>query len=78
MPLSDVEKREIYTEFQIPLANQIRKIEALAVKHASHREIETVAQCTHVTLNGLRKKLELPFNEADVEPSIYGENGEPK
>ena len=76
--LTTEEQREIYTKFQIPITNQIRKIEALAVEHASHRKIEVVARCLHTTLNDLRVDLGLPFNEADVDPSVYGENGEPK
>jgi len=78
MPLTNEEKRELYTDHQVPIANQIRKIESLAVKHASHREIEVVANCLHTSLNNLRIALGMPFTESDYDPSIYGENGEPK
>ena len=76
MPLDTAEKRELYGKFLIPITNGIRALEALSVKHASHREIETRAQCLHTTLEELREHLGLPFNEADVDHSIYGENGE--
>jgi len=76
MPLTDNEKREIYTTHQIPITNQIRKIEALSVRGASHREIEVVAQCLHDSLDQLRITLGMPFIPADVDPSIYGENAD--
>ena len=76
MPLTRDEKIELYNDAIIPLTNAIRGIESLAVKHASHREIEVRAQCMHTQMEELRKKYGLPFNEADMDHSIYGENGD--
>jgi len=78
MPLTAREKVKYYNKHLIPIANNIRKLEGLAIDHASHRKIETVANCLHTLLNDLRKDLKLPFNESDMEPSPYGESGNPK
>jgi len=78
MPLNEQEKSRLAQKHLVPITNNMRKVERLAVQHASHREIEVTANCLHVLLNDLRKDLGIPFNEADVEPSIYGESGDPK
>jgi len=78
MPLTPPEKTQAYNVHQIPITNNIRKLERLAVQGASHREIETTANCLHTLLNDLRKDLGMPFDEHDVDPSIYGESGDPK
>jgi len=78
MPLSAKEKVRFYKQHLIPIANQIRKIERLAVEHASYRLIEVTTNCLHVLSNDLRKDAGLPFRESDIEPSVYGESGDPK
>jgi len=78
MPLTRDEKSEYYNKHQIPIANNIRKLERHAVDGDSHRAIEVTANCLHQLLNDLRKELDMPFREEDVDPSVYGESGDPK
>ena len=76
MPFTRAEKVEFYNDVIIPLTNAIRGIESLAVKHGSHREIEVRAACMHTQMEELRKRYDLPFRESDMDPSIFGENGD--
>lgn len=75
MPLTNEEKHEAADKYMVPIANAIRQIEREAVEGASHRKIEVTAVCLHVLLDDLRKHFNIPFKEADVNPSVYGENG---
>lgn len=75
MPLNQHEKDELYQDYQIPITNMIRMIERQAVNGDSHRLIEVTANCLHGVLNALRVRLDVHFVEADVEASVYGENG---
>ena len=74
--LSDEEKEYLYDKYGVPLGNNFRMLEEIAVK-TNQRHAEVTAQCGHTLANDLRKDLGLPFNEADMNPSIYGENGDP-
>lgn len=76
--LTDEQKRYLYDNYVIKSANLIRKIEELTVLNASHRIIEIKANCLHIVLNDLRKDLDVRFDESDINPSVYGESGDPK
>jgi len=75
MPLTADEKEKFYTKHQIPMTNMIREIERQAVSGDSHRLIEVTTVCLHDLMNALRLDLGMKFVEADVNPSVYGENG---
>jgi len=74
-PHQDKDKEALYQEFVISLANQIRGIERLTVEGTTLRNVEVKANCLHTKLNEFRKALGLRFDEADMEPEVYGENG---
>ncbi len=73
MPLTDREQEELYQDFAIILGNQVRQQERHAVE-IGDRQGEVTANCHHTTLNKLRIKLGVRFNEEDFDPSVYGEN----
>ncbi len=76
--LTDPQKQHLYDNYVVKAANMIRRIEELVVSGASYRLIEIKTNCLHIVLNDLRKDLEVPFQESDVNPSVYGESGSPK
>lgn len=75
MPLTPTEKDDIWDNHGIKCGNLIRSIERAAVDHDSHRSIEVKLNCLHQMLNELGVALGITPDEADLNPSVYGENG---
>lgn len=73
--MSPEKKKELHDDFLVPIGNMIRGIERKAVDHDSHRSIEVLAQCLHAKLDDLRVNLGVNYQESDLKPSVYGENG---
>lgn len=74
--LSDTQKQYLYDKYTVPVTNIIREIERLAVSHESHRLIEVKVNCLHTLLAEMNTEVGMPFREADVHRSVYGENGD--
>lgn len=74
--LTQAQKDELKAEYLIPIGNMIRRLERKAVNHASHRSIEVLAQCLHTKLDELRVTFGVDYQENELNPSVYGENGD--
>ena len=73
--LSNAQKAYLWQKFGRPGANMIRAIERQAVSGDSHRLIEVTTQCLHTLAADLLTEMGIAFIEAEVNPSVYGENG---
>ncbi len=73
--LSDAQKAYLWQKFGRPGANMIRTLERQAVSGDSHRLIEVTTQCLHTLAADLLTAVGIAFIEAEVGPSVYGENG---
>jgi len=69
------QKEYLYEKYVKRMTKILRMLEEQAVKGESHRLIEVTVNCLHSLANDARVELGLPFNEKDMYPSVYGENG---